>query len=72
MTSHSQIQLEPSHGLGERLLLCILDSDVVQVTADSETVLDAAEEVDLPGLARLDEDAFGLVTQLGGEDVVGF
>lgn len=31
-----------------------------------------AEQVDLPGVAGLNEGVFGLVAELGGEDVVGF
>lgn len=69
---HSQVLLEPRNGLGESLLLRILDLDLVQITADSEAVFDAAEQIDLPGLTDLDEDSLGFVTQLGGEDVVGF
>lgn len=43
---------------------------VAHVAADSEAVGDTAEEVDLPGLAGLDQDILGLVTELSGEDLV--
>lgn len=33
---------------------------------------DTAVEVDLPGLAGLDEGVLRLVTELGGEDLVDF
>lgn len=33
---------------------------------------DATVEVDLPGLAGLDEGVLGLVAELGGEDLVDF
>jgi hypothetical protein len=33
---------------------------------------DTAEQVDLPGVAGLDEGVLGLVAELGGEDGVGF
>jgi len=45
---------------------------VAQVGTDGETVSDTAVEVDLPGLAGLDEGVLGFVTELGGEDLVDF
>lgn len=45
---------------------------VAQVSADSEPVRHAAEQVDLPGLAGFDEGFFGFVAELGGEDLVDF
>lgn len=43
-----------------------------QVSANSEAVGDTAVQVDLPGLASLDEGLLRFVTELGGEDVVDF
>lgn len=43
---------------------------VAQVGADSEAVRHTAEQVDLPGLASLDQGLLGLVAELGGEDLV--
>lgn len=63
---------EPSDGLHEGLLLGELVLGLAQVGADGETVGDAAEQVDLPRLAGLDEDTLRLVAQLSGEDLVDF
>jgi hypothetical protein len=43
---------------------------VLQIGANAETVGDTAEQVDLPGLASLDEGLLRLVAELGGEDRV--
>lgn len=67
-----QVLVEPSNGLNESLLLSPLLNLDVQVTADSEAVGHAAEQVDLPGVAGFDEGVFGFVAELGGEDGVGF
>lgn len=67
-----QVLVEPHDGLAESLFLGPLLGLVAQVGAHGEAVRDAAEQVDLPGLAGLDEGFFGLVAQLGGEDRVGF
>lgn len=67
-----QVLVEPRHGLAESLLLGELEVLVAQVGAHGESVGDAAEEVDLPGLGGLDQDALGLVAELGGEDLVDF
>ena len=45
---------------------------VAQVSADGEAVRDATVEVDLPGLAGLYQGVFGLVAELGGENLVDF
>lgn len=45
---------------------------IAQIGADSEAVRHTAEQVDLPGLAGLDEGSLGLVAELGGEDLVDF
>lgn len=63
-----QVLVEPSNGLNESLLLSPLLNLDVQITADSEAVGHTAEEVDLPGVAGLDEGVFGFVAELGGED----
>ena len=41
-----------------------------EVRADGEAVRHATEQVDLPGVACLDEGFLGLVAELGGEDLV--
>lgn len=64
--------VEPVDSLAEGLLLGELEVRVAQVSADSEAVRDAAVEGDLPGLASLDEGVLGLMTELGGEDLVDF
>lgn len=45
---------------------------VAQVGADGEAVRHTAVQVDLPGLAGFDQGLFGLVAELGGEDLVDF
>jgi hypothetical protein len=65
------VLVEPLHSLVEGLLLCESHNPVIGVTTDSETVLDAREQVDLEGLTRLDEDLLGSVAELGGENAVG-
>lgn len=66
-----QVLVEPNNSLAESLLLGPLLGLVVQVTADGEAVRNAAEQVDLPRLASLDESLLGLVAELSGEDAVG-
>ena len=65
-----QVLVEPHNSLAESLLLGELVLGLADVGADSETVGDTAEQVDLPGLASLDEGVLGLVAELGGEDLV--
>lgn len=67
-----QVLVEPVHSLGEGLLLSKLERLVAQVGTDGESVGDATVEVDLPGLASLDQGSLGLVAELGGEDIVDF
>ena len=45
---------------------------VAQVRADSETVGNTAEQVDLPVLASLLQGLLRLVTELGSEDGIDF
>lgn len=71
-SKHLQVLLEPVDGLAESLLLGPLEVGDAQISADSEAVGDTAVQVDLPGLASLDEGLLRLVTELGGEDVVDF
>lgn len=61
---------EPSHSLEKGLLLGKLFNLDAGVAADSEAVRNARVQVDLEGLARLDEDLLGLVALLGREDGV--
>jgi hypothetical protein len=65
--------VEPLHGLQESSLLGELDLGVLEVAADSETVLDAGVQDHLvrDGTHVL-EDLLRLVTLLFGEDGVGF
>lgn len=63
--------VKPLHSLVEGLLLGESHNLVVGVTTDSETVLDAREQIDLEGLSRLDEDLLGSVAEIGGENLVG-
>ena len=65
-----QVLVEPHNGLAEGLLLRPLLLRVAQVGADGEAVRNTAEQVDLPGLAGLDQSVLGLVAELGGEDLV--
>lgn len=67
-----QVLVEPHNSLAEGLLLGELEVRVAQVGTDGETVSDTAVEVDLPGLGSLDKGVLGLVTELGGEDLVDF
>lgn len=67
-----QVLVEPSNSLNESLLLSPLLNLNVQVAPDGEAVRHTAEQVDLPGVAGLDEGVLGLVAELGGEDGVGF
>lgn len=61
---------KPSHSLEKGLLLGKLLNLDAGVAADSEAMRNARVQVDLEGLARLDEDLLGLVALLGGEDGV--
>lgn len=61
---------KPSHSLEKRLLLGKLLNLDAGVAADSEAVRNARVQVDLEGLARLDEDLLRLVALLGREDGV--
>lgn len=67
---HLQVLVEPHNSLAEGLLLGELEVLVAEIGTDSKAVGDAAEKVDLPVLAGLDEDALRLVTELSGEDLV--
>lgn len=67
-----QVLVEPSNSLDKRLLLSPLLMLVAQVSANREPVRHAAEQVDLPGLAGLDESIFRFVAELGGEDLIDF
>ena len=69
---HLQVLVEPGNGLAEGLLLGELEVRVAQVGADGESVGNTAVEVDLPGLTGLAQGFLGLVTELGGEDLVDF
>jgi hypothetical protein len=64
------VLIEPDDSLAEGLLLSPLLLGVLQVSAHSEAVAHAAEEVDLPRLGSLDESLLGLMTELGSEDLV--
>jgi hypothetical protein len=64
------VLVEPSDSLAEGLLLSPLLLGVFQVSAHSEAMANAAEEVDLPRLGSLDENILRLMTELGGEDLV--
>lgn len=67
-----QVLVKPLDSLQKRLLLCpALDPDF-RVAPDTEAVLDAREEVDLPGLADLFEYLLGPVSHLVGENGVRF
>lgn len=63
---------EPRKRLQKGLLLGELVLGNAQVCANGESMLDSAEEVYLPGLACLGKDGLGFVTELCGEDAVGF
>jgi len=65
-----QVLVEPHNSLAEGLLLGELLLLVAQVGADGEAVRNTAEQVDLPRLAGFDQGFLGLVTELGGEDLV--
>ena len=65
-----QILVEPHNSLAEGLLLGELVMRDAEVRADGEAVRHATEQVDLPGVACLDEGFLGLVAELGGEDLV--
>jgi hypothetical protein len=64
--------IKPSNSLNERLLLSILLVLLAHVATNRETMNDTAVEIDLIRLLGIDEDCFGFVTLLGGEDLVGF
>lgn len=51
--SRFQVRVEPLHSLQKRRLLGILDRLVLYVTTNSEAMLNATEQVDLPGLTCL-------------------
>ncbi len=63
--------VEPGNGLVEGLLLGPLLYADGHVAADAEAMGDARVQVDLVRVARLDEDALGLVALLRREDGVG-
>jgi hypothetical protein len=65
-----QVLVEPNNSLSKGLLLSPLLLGVAQISAHSEAVAHAAEQVDLPRLPSLDEGLLRLVTELGGEDLV--
>lgn len=67
-----QVLVEPHNSLAEGLLLGEPEVRVTQVSTDGETVRDTAVKVDLPRLAGLGKGVLGLVTELGGEDLVDF
>jgi hypothetical protein len=64
------VLVEPGDSLAESLLLSELLLGILQVSAHTEAVANAAEEVNLPRLGSLDKNILGLVTELGGEDLV--
>lgn len=66
-----QVLVEPRNGLAKGLLLGPLLDGIAQIGAHAEAVRHPAEQVDLPGLAGLDQSLLGLVAELGGEDRVG-
>lgn len=70
--SNLQILAEPSNGLIEGLFLGKLVVFVFQVSADSKTVHDTAEEVNLPGLTGLAQRGLGFMAQLSCEDLIRF
>lgn len=65
--SNLQVTVEPLHSLAESLLLGPLLLGVAQISADSEAVLDTAEQVNLPLLTSLGQGLLGLVAELGSE-----
>lgn len=65
-----QVLVEPTNSLSKGLLLSPLLLRVAQISAHSEAVAHAAEQVDLPRLGSLDEGLLRLVTELGGEDLI--
>lgn len=62
----------PCQRLQKGLLLGELVLGHAQVSTNGESVLDSAEEIDLPALACLGQNGFGFVTELRGEDTVNF
>ena len=62
--------VEPLHGLEKGLLLGESLNLDIRVATNSEAMLNTGEEVDLEGLAGLDEDLLRSVSLLGGEDAV--
>lgn len=67
-----QVVVEPRDGLRMSLLLRPLGLGVVGVAADSESVSNTTEQVDLPGLANLDQSGLRVVAELRRVDGVGF
>lgn len=53
--------MEPSNRLIESLLLRPSLMIVGQVSPDCKSMYNATEEINLPRLARFDEDSFGLI-----------
>jgi hypothetical protein len=64
--------IKPSHSLNKGLLFSIFFMLLGHITSDREAVNDTAVKIDLVWLLGLHEDDFGLVTFLGGEDLVCF
>lgn len=62
--------VKPCDSLIEGLFLCELLLGVAQVATNRESMLGAAEEVDLPWVCALSEDGLRLLAQLNGEDLV--
>lgn len=63
--------IEPLNSLDESLLLGKLLGLAGEIGSYSKSVLNVRVQVDLEGLAGLDEDLLGAVSQVGGEDAVG-
>lgn len=66
-----KVLVEPSHSLSERGLFCKANHRLRDIGTNREAMLDAAEQVNLVGLARLGQDLFRLVTLFRREDRVG-
>jgi hypothetical protein len=64
------VLIEPLNSLNESLLLGKYLCLVLEITAHSKSVFNVRVQVDLEGLASLNEDLLGTVSQVGGEEVV--